>query len=242
MTSIQEDQWLGAMLGRPAYRIVGQSSSLVAADLPQGEAFIDARVDVGDFQALSHLQGLGFAVIDCNVTLEWSFERPVEMESIKLETPPSLRNIRFADMGDEQGVRALAKEAFQYDRFHRDPRISDNVADIIKEEWAGNFFSGNRGTWMVISTDDEGVTGFVQLLCFEKDALVIDLVAVATRSRRKGLGYSMIDFALRNCVGKFPRIRVGTQLGNSPSLQFYEAMGFRLRNAAYVLHRHNKDI
>lgn len=234
--SIQQDPWLGEMLGKPACHIVAEPLKLVVADLPEGEAFTDARVDVRDFKALSHLQGLGFAVIDCNVSLEW----PGDMRKLEVDSPS--RNIRFAESKDELGVRALAKEAFEYDRFHRDPRISDDVANRIKEEWAGNFFTGDRGTWMVIATDEKGVAGFMLLLSPENGALVIDLVAVAARCRRRGVAQSMTDFALGNCTGKMPRIRVGTQLSNSPSLRLYEAMGFRWSGAAYVLHRHNESL
>lgn len=234
MTSIKADLWLGEQLGKPAYRVLGSVLKLVAADLPQEKAFVEARVDTSDSEGLVHLQNLGFRVIDCNLTLERAVgEAPLQADADNL-----LANVRFASPEDEPGVRRLAREAFEQNRFHRDPCIPNGVASQIKEAWAGNYFCGSRGDWMVVAEDADGVGGFLQLLYAEDGAVVIDLIAVASRCRRQGLARSMTAYAYQSCLEQRANMRVGTQLGNSASLQLYQAMGFRLRHAAYLLHRH----
>lgn len=49
-------------------------------------------------------------------------------------------NLRFAKSSDEPQIRAIAKKSFKNSRFYKDPNISKNVANKIKEEWVGNFF------------------------------------------------------------------------------------------------------
>lgn len=234
MTCIEPDLWLGEQLDKPAYRVFGSVLGLVAADLPRDKAFVEARVNTSDSEGLAHLQNLSFRIIDCNLTLERAME----------EAPPRADNgnlsatVRFARAEDEPGVRRLAREAFEQNRFHRDPCIPNGVASQIKEAWAGNYFCGSRGDWMVVAEDADGIGGFLQLLYAEDGVVVIDLVAVAARCRRQGLAKSMTAYAYQNCLEQRANMRVGTQLGNNASLQLYQAMGFQIRRAAYLLHRH----
>lgn len=234
MTSIKPNLWLAEQLGKPAYRVVGSSLDLASADLPQEEAFVEARVEASDSEGLAYLQNNGFSIIDCNLTLERAVEEvPPQAEVVNLPT-----NVRFASAEDEPGVRRLASDALKHNRFHRDPCISGDVAAQIKEAWAGNYFSGRRGDWMVVAEGANGISGFLQLLCAEDGVVVIDLIAVVAHCRRQGLAQSMTAYAYQNCMGHPVNMRVGTQLGNAASLRLYQAMGFRLVHAAYLLHRH----
>ena len=236
MTSIEQDLWLGKMLGKPAYRIGGHASDVVAGDLPQAESFIEARVGVTDSESLCHLQGLGFEVIDCNVT----FELPADGASLDKQPDAFPPKIRFATVEDEHGVRALARKAFEYNRFTRDPRIPNEIANTIKEEWAANFFAGARGEWMAVAEEDREIVGFLQLVSADQDVLLIDLIAVSSHQQRRGIARLMISFAFRNCMEQPSRIRVGTQLSNRGSLRLYESMGFNLSDVVYLLHMHKE--
>lgn len=233
---MEQDDWLGKMLGKPAYRIVGQGLELVTADLPQEKAFVEARVDVADSEALSHLQGLGFTVVDSNLT----FERSAEDRWLGDVAGLSWPKVRFARAQDEQGVRALARGSFEYNRFRRDPLIPNEVANIIKDEWTANFFVGVRGDWMIVAEDETGIVGFMQLLSREAGVLTVDLIAVAAHRQRQGIARLMTGFSLNNCLDEPVRLRVGTQLSNRSSIQLYQAMGFTLADAVYILHLHKE--
>jgi GNAT superfamily N-acetyltransferase len=217
------DAWLSDRIGKPAWRLAG-----AGAVLPEGPAFIDARVDAGDIAGLLALQAAGFAVIDVNVQLVRNAG----------SLPPPPPGTRFAEREDEEGVRAIAAEAFVYDRFHRDPQICHAAASRIKADWAGNFFAGGRGEWMVVAGLPSKPEGFLQLLRGPGDDLVIDLIATSASVRGKGLARGMIAFAARECLGRPGRLRVGTQIANVPSLALYELLGFRVASASYVLHLH----
>jgi GNAT superfamily N-acetyltransferase len=225
--SAAHDVWLSGLLGKPAYHVHLGEKLLQGGDLPRG-SFLDAKVPVADVATLSALQDLGFKVIDTNVQLTRKAAR----------IDPPVAGVRFAMPGDESALRDLAAGSFVESRFYRDPRIGDDVASQVKREWAGNFFSGKRGEWMVVAEEDEKITGFLQLLRGNDDVVIIDLVAVAPDFRGRGLARSMIAFAAQQCLGRAADMLVGTQIANVGSLSLYDALNFRISSADYVLHLH----
>ena len=220
--SLKADAFLSDILGKPAYHLCG------AAFLPpDGKAFIDAKVPVDDTATLLALQAAGFRVMDVNVQLE----RPA---CVLARTGAA----RDATAIDREAVMGLAAEAFVYDRFHRDPAIGHDAAARLKAEWAGNYFSGNRGDRMIVAEHDGLVCGFLQLLTAADGQMVIDLIAVAGQSRGRGCAQAMIALA---AAADRP-MRVGTQIANLPSLALYEKLGFRIASAAFVLHLHTGSL
>jgi ribosomal protein S18 acetylase RimI-like enzyme len=229
--TFDRDDWLSEQLGRPAYSLPAGAwpvdlAQAVAA-LPSG-AFISTKVDVADLAATAALEDAGFRIVDVNVRFAVTRDRLVAQAD---DRP------RFAIADDAHGVTLLAGRAFQFSRFHLDPAITTDEANRVKAAWAGNFFSGARGEWMVVAGGDR-VEGFLQLLT-TPDGLVVDLIAVAPELRRTGLAASMIGFAATAC-GDSPMIYAGTQAANRASIRLYEALGFRWENASYVLHAHRK--
>jgi ribosomal protein S18 acetylase RimI-like enzyme len=225
LTGLQQDPWLGAQLGKPAF---SATSQIDRKELPRGPAFVSAKVDVSEVLGLLRLQHLGFQVIDTNVQMMRS------AAAIAFTT----NSVRFARSEDENDVRATALEAFVHDRFHRDPEIAADTASRIKAEWAGNFFSGRRGDWMVVAVADGRPRAFLQILRDKADALAIDLIAVSPKYQRRGFAGAMINFAVKACLGKVAPMRVGTQIANIPSLGLYAGLGFEITSASYVLHMH----
>jgi len=221
-TSIVTDDWLSHELGRPVAHLIGTEPG----QMPSGPSFVDARVPTSEVAAVTRLEDAGFRVVDAAVTLE----RP------RCDDGGSLASARFAEPGDAGAVRAIASTALTQSRFHLDPEIPDEAACALKASWAGNFFTGDRGDWMVVAQVDGVASGFLQLLD-RPDALVIDLVAVSRDHQGKGLGAAMIRFASAHC-GSAPLLRVGTQAANVRSLGFYGSLGFRIVRTEYVLHRH----
>ncbi len=78
----------------------------------------------------------------------------------------------------------IAGHAFRFTRFHLDNVIPLSLAHRIKRIWAGNYFSGGRGTALLVAEDGDGACGFLRVL-ERGDAAVIDLFAVAPRGRAR---------------------------------------------------------
>ncbi len=225
------DQFIEDILGKPTWHVTNPGE--VTPDMfcigPDGFAY--AKVDCVDIAAIKVLEKAGFNLIDTN--MRYVRSNMGSWPEVKL--PPGY-DVRFAEFGDRATVKKVAATSFVFTRFHLDPMIPDKMANDIKSHWAGNFFIGKRGDWMVVLTFHGKVVGFLQLL--SKDGTnIIDLMAVDKTHQGKGLAARMIEFAAKQC-GEWDRMLVGTQLSNIPSMRAYEKLGFRMCDSSYVFHYH----
>ena len=226
------DAWLSGLLGRPAWTVVPEGGAAPLSELSKpGAQFATARVDAADTVGAMALQAFGFRAVDMGLTLEAG---RVEVANGGAA--------RFAVPGDRAAVEAIAGSAFRFSRFHLDPMLPKPLADKVKATWAANWFRGTRGDGMVVAEDPQGtVSGFLQLRWAAEERLVIDLIAVRQDCTRRGLARAMIGFVQSHGTGDARRPRgmiVGTQAANIASVRLYESLGFRLRDARFVLHHH----
>jgi ribosomal protein S18 acetylase RimI-like enzyme len=218
------DRWLAERLNVAAFSLPADADpALLPGTRP---AFLQTKVDISDMTRLAALVRAGYSLVETAVTLE------MPITKVRREGTTA----RFAAPTDEDAVRTIAAAAFTQSRFHTDPKIAKPVAARIKADWAGNFFSGRRGTHLVVADDGGAAAGFL-LLIHRGEELVIDLVGVRPGSQGKGLGRAMLDFAATQVEG-VNRYVVGTQLHNTQSLAYYTGYGFRIVRANHSLHRH----
>ena len=222
------DNWLSKMIGKPTYYLEMPSSNVDYKDLPEGQMFTWTKIPANNTKKFICLQKLGFYIVDTNIQLSSSNDIHLKNEY----------NVRFALPNDELQVRVLAKNLFKHSRFNIDPNISEETACRIKEEWAGNFFSGKRGKWMIVIEENSKILGFLQIIDKNQDTIIIDLIAVDEKSKGKGLAKEMIAFAHRECLKENGSIQVGTQAANISSINLYLKLGFRVKSVSYVLHMH----
>lgn len=233
------DTWLSGILECRAVRIVppqiaGISSANVAQELNHAGLFAYAKVSPVEPQQIAWLENSGFRLVDTNVV----FDKTIN--TIEGAFSSGHCTVRFATPSDEEQTVELARRSFRFSRFHLDPQIPRQKADIIKAEWVRNYFRGERGDAMVIAEIDGAVVGFIQLL-HQAERLVIDLIAVDEGHRRKNIASDMIAFAEAN-AGESATYVVGTQIANIPSMRLYERLGFRMASASYVFHYHHSAI
>ena len=248
---LTHDPWLSDVLKKETWRV--ELAQAFARELKDNIAFHDAfrkrqegrifmycKVPVTQLSLVHLLEDLDFHLLDTNVT----FGKPICVR--ETEGKAAVReikmgegwNIRFANPGDEECTMTLAGRCFRFSRFHLDPAIPRERADMVKARWAGNYFRGKRGDFMVLALKDGIIAGFLQLLRQER-TLIIDLIGVHENYRRGGVGGILIEYAEAQC-GDFDTIRVGTQIANASSLRFYEKLGFRVEESSYVFHFHGK--
>lgn len=229
--SLRRDAWLTEKFGRPVWQVrqgaEGEPWSVLTTSSP---LFAYAKVETTDVTGAWHLAEAGFHVVDAALT----FEAPAAVHG-------SDDGVRPAAPPDCEAVGRIAGSAFRYSRFHADPVIPRGLANAIKAEWATNFFTGARGDGMLVAERNGEVVGFTQLLWQRDDCLVIDLIGVDAAHQGKGIGRAMIAAVWRHGTGngrRPSRLRVGTQVANTPSVRLYESMGFRLIGSQYILHLH----
>ncbi len=199
-------------------------------------SFLYAITDCSNQSDLSHLEAVGFQVIETNVTLKQEMRCELKIE-------PHQNNgyqIRLASISDRKDVEEIARQSFIFDRFHKDPKFSSAKADKIKKHWSSNFFLGKRGDTMVVASENNRAVAFLLLLHGITEN-VIDLIAVDSNHRNNGLAMQMIDFVKRVDITQ-KKLLVGTQASNIPSLRMYEKMGFKVINSQFVHHYHGPFI
>lgn len=229
--SLHHDAWLTRKFGRAVWQLrTGEDGEPLSSLESAAPAFAYAKVDTGDVATLWSLTDAGFRVVDAAVTLETS-------------TPADARGsgLRFARPDDADAVRRIAGSSFRFSRFHVDPFIPPGLAHSIKAEWAANFFTGTRGDGMAVAERNGQVVGFTQLIWHSNECLVIDLIALEPACQGLGIGRAMIGYASEHGTGderRPQRLRVGTQVANTPSIRLYESLGFRLIGSQYILHCH----
>jgi RimJ/RimL family protein N-acetyltransferase len=225
------DQFIGDILGKPAWRVTepGEVTRELLSAGPDGFAY--AKVDCADITSIIALEKLEFNLIDTNTQFNRSNMEP--WSGVELQAG---YDVRFADPADAAEVEQVAATSFVCTRFHLDPLISDNMANNIKRHWAGNYFKDRRGNWMVVLTCRGNIVGFLQLLS-KNGTIIIDLIAVDKTHQGRGLAAGMIEFAAKQC-GEWSRMQAGTQLSNIPSTRAYEKLGFRMCGSSYIFHYH----
>ena len=237
MFAIEQDSWLTQTMGCAAYRVdPGGVGDIIATSLNgrqfasaiQAPGFYYCKVETSRVAVCHQLESHGFRLVDSNISLE------AEVGQIDAKSSGS---VRLASSEDRDAVMQVARTAFTQSRFHLDPGIPTAVANEIKAAWAGNYFAGSRGQFMVVAELHGEMAGFMQLLSHPEQGLTIDLIGVDTAARGKGLGRAMIAYALVAC-GSPTRLRVGTQAANVRSLRFYETLGFRVTASSFVFHLH----
>ena len=230
------DEFLGRCLERPVWRLEDNSAAslAIAAARAERDWMIDARVPVGQIEALAQLTAQGFRIIDTNVQLDCAVDALTVVTTFSNDW--HLRPARAADRGV---VQELAARYLNTSRFHLDPRLGQPVGARVKREWVSNFFEAKRGDHMFVVESHAGVCGF--LLVLERDSLgTIDLIAVEPQVRGTGAAGALVD-AWRTSSRHLKRLLVGTQISNVRSLRAYEKLGFRVCAATHVLHRHSAD-
>lgn len=234
---IVPDQWLSDIIHKQAYNVVidnsfaedevGVKTALMSITSPD-KIFLYAKVPVDFLACINILEKQGFYLVDTNIT----FEKPIS-PSKKMQ---GYCDVRFAIPDDEVQTVEMAKKSFKYSRFHLDSFFSKEVANNIKAEWIRSFFLGKRGDALIVALIDNTVVGFLQLLQ-KGERIIIDLIAVDSNFRGKGIAKDMIMYS-QDQFKDSEYILVGTQLANRPSINLYENLYFRFIEANYVFHCH----
>lgn len=195
-----------------------------------GTWLVSCRAPADRTDQINALEAAGFHTVETLVT----FYQPARpSRGLSIETGPAR-----ADESDT--CVDLARDAFTFDRLHRDPRVPDTVADAIRAAWVRNDMAGRAAAPLVARVDGQ-VAGFNLCLMTGRTA-IIDLIAVAAPFRRQGIAGQMIEAAFDHFGETIDGIRVGTQEDNLASMRLYERAGFAVERRDVTLHWVNPQV
>lgn len=191
---------------------------------------IFSRIPTNSMNIIHCLEKANFKLIDTSTQFEFSNKKLSDIEQ------NNVLEICYAENSYKQELENIAKDNFQYSRFHLDPLIDDDIANKIKQNWVKSYFFGKRGDKMLLALLNKRPVGFLQLIVKEKE-LIIDLICVDKKAQGRGVASSLIKFAGADM--KPATIKVGTQISNLASINLYQKLGFILAKSDYIFHYHS---
>lgn len=147
---------------------------------------------------------------------------------VTYERPPAIdgfvEGVRLQEHWEQPVIRAIAGVSFSEDRLHRDPKVLDDDADKFKVQCVEE---AHQKRWPVLTVGQPMTLGFL-IMRPEKDANVIDLLAVLPDARGHGIGASLVSSFLyvSGFWLDFGRCRAGTQAHNVAACRIYKRLGF----------------
>ena len=234
-----KDEWLSEQIDKNVYQL--KVIDLLEDDFSQDwkefrknhikeNYFVFSKISTNSVNIWQCVEKVNFKLIDANVKFE--LHGNISSDS-KYQKDI---DICFAEKTHQEATGKIARDNFIYSRFHLDPLIDNDIASRIKQNWVKNYFFGKRGDVMVLALLNNEPVGFLQLIIKNKE-LFIDLIGVDKIAQGKGIASSMIQFASKNIEQSC--IKVGTQIGNIPSIKLYQKLGFVLTGSDYVFHYHS---
>lgn len=154
-----------------------------------------------------------------------------------LAKPGDQHQIRRYVETDYASVLDLTLGAFTFSRFHRDQEIGIVKAEKIKQEWIISNLTSRTNTETFVVTEAKrpsNLLGYISCLTSET-AFTIDLIAVKSEFRSRGLGRLLVSKAIEESIRRGHNINVGTQTDN-PAVHLYESLGFSASTIESVLH------
>ena len=174
----------------------------------------------------SNLGQAGFHKVETSMTFRRSFD------DLASQADP---RVTFAESADEADCVALGSRAFVTDRFHREPAIPKAAADALKADWVRNSLHG-RADRSFVARQGGRPAGF-NLCMVRGDTASIDLIAVDSAQRRKGLARALVEASLSHYRERgLARMQVKTQADNAASIALYRQCGFELIEQSAVYH------
>lgn len=231
---LQDQQFDADVFGAPVARLMQpERFSTDQADQWRlgGIWLVHCRIPADKDPMLSEkLLGAGFRQIETLVTLERDFANVRAVSDHVVD---------IAAIDDIAPCQDIARRAFTYSRYNRDPLIDQERAAVYKARWVENAIRG-RADAAFVERRGTRARGF-NFCLLNQDVAIIDLIAVDPVSQGEGIGKALIHHSLRHYKDRAACMRVGTQLENETSLAVYSSCGFREVSRAATYHWINCD-
>ena len=229
---LMPDKWLSKLMNKNTFSMdihiaMQQSVDTIEKLFPKSDTFIFCKVPTSNISGSMFLEKLGFNIVDTNI----------QMKKKSNVDKRVIENTRYALIKDRSRIVEIAKNSFIFSRFHLDPNIDNNIANLIKEKWVDNYFNGERGNFLIVKEMHSIIVGFL-LILQKKEDYIIDLIAVDSNYRKLGIARDMIVYFESN-LGSEKTLITGTQIANIQSLRLYQSLGFKVNRSDYIFHYHS---
>jgi GNAT superfamily N-acetyltransferase len=175
-----------------ADRLAQVLPNFLSERLPRTESLIVTRISPLDVSLAVILARNDFYPVETQLEVNLPLHR------FKHCPIPNTYQFRLAGQEDLGTIQAIAGTAFKFDRFHLDPHLSSEKADLRYVQWVEKGFNEPANLMYVFEEIETGlILGFCLLR--KKSASVIELSLLATDPSYHGTGIgAMMDLAILN--------------------------------------------
>ena len=195
-----------------------------------GISLLTARISSARTQDLELLQRVGFHVVETTFSPVFSGKQG--------EAKRSEFTVRTSSDDELEDIMGVAREAFTVSRFHNDPQIPDEMANLRFENWVKNAAtSDSQELLSIVNTSNELVAFFISET--NNGEAYWHLTAIASAFRGRGLAIEVWQSVMRvqSELG-VQRFRTTISGANMPVVNLYPRLGFRLEHPQTSLHLH----
>jgi dTDP-4-amino-4,6-dideoxy-D-galactose acyltransferase len=184
------------------------------------------------FDLVQTAEALGFRLT--GVRMSFLAEAPFRADL----TGTGATRVRLAQASDLAVLERIATTAHPDTRFFADPEFARDACERLYATWIRRSVEGWADQVFVADAEsDAGPVGYVTLHR-TGDAARIGLIAVASGTRRAGIGRALMMEAFRWCDARqVQRLSVATQAQNTSALRFYMRCGFAVDRVDFWLHK-----
>ena len=196
--------------------------------------YLTCRVPAEDIAAANVLEHHGFEILSGMLSFQFNFRRN---DFPKRETS----RITPCRLNEVSSLATIAGQAFVYDRFHQDYKLTAKHCDSLHEKWVTNCCVNGLADVVLVSRQDGDPSGFIACrLAGELNKVrfgEIVLVSVASNLHGQGIGGSLIQAALEWFQKRTDIVFVRTESTNYSSVKMYLNAGFSLIESSNYFRR-----
>jgi RimJ/RimL family protein N-acetyltransferase len=182
---------------------------------------------------IGNLSRAGFVSVDLNFEVVLSRVRTAKI-------PTARFSCRAVEPEDFDEIYRIAGKAFQFGRYHTDPRFPRELADRRYVHWMRSALTRRSAGQDVFAVGPPGKPIAFLHAAFENTSVDIRLAAVDPESDFGVAGLALYEGALRLLHERgYTRAKARISAANTAVVNIYAALGFQFTKPEVVLHWHS---
>jgi hypothetical protein len=145
--------------------------------------------------------------------------------------------LRPASEADLPTLIEMAGNSFSTDRFHLDPHLSSEKADLRFQSWINQAWKMGEPILVMEDSEEQSVQGFLHYRPLPMNSVELSLTAVSSNRKIMGLGvifYQKFITELKN-IGFISAVTM-VSVNNLSAINLLSAIGFTFKNAVLTMH------
>ena len=198
---------------------------------------ISCRVDYDDISTIHALEKQSYLLVDGLNTYS------CEMKNFSNGKNQLGFPTRLYQENDLERLKEIARYSFSTDRFHNDPRIPENLSNILYEKFIENATKGIGADLVMVAEDDGTPIGFnsieVQNQLIARWGVRVGsfiLTSVASEYRNRGVYSSLIIASLKYLRETSDIVQIRMHFNNYPVHRVLSRLGFNITKSQFTLH------